>query len=538
MPALPESARAFTRRVPASRSSELSDRLPLHLIAVTLAALLLTGCAKQPADVSKYPNRSLNLVVPWAPGGGTDRVARFVADALHRRLGQPVIVINRTGGSGAVGHSAGALAAADGHTLIMATFELSTMHWMGISKLTWNDFLPVAQLNGDAAAILVQRDAPWKNLRDLLETIRQQPARIKMSGTSTGGAWDLARSGLLLAAGIAPSTVIWAPTQGSAPALVELLGGHVDVVCCSVPEAVSQLDGGQVRLLAVLGPGRLADFPDYPTAREQGIAYDAVGWRGILLPKNTPAEIAKFLGARLTEIAASEEFQQFMKKNGFAVVVRGPGEFAEFLRAEDAKWGDVIKSAGYETLGKNHDPGPKAMPLLLVALLVLCLALETARSRKALLRFFACLGTMNRGATVARASRPCAELTGETPAPLPAASWKNRQSRRDQEGEASGPKSEIRNPKSGVEPRRLSPATADLASGPSSLSIDALFLLGALMLYVAAMPWIGFAPSTAVFTFVAMWRLGTRWWLAAIGSAVIVLTIHLLFVLLFKVQLP
>ncbi|PYM13524.1 MAG: hypothetical protein DME18_08825 [Verrucomicrobia bacterium] len=217
-----------------------------HSILFTLLAfapLLLTGCQKQNPTTANYPNRSINLIVPWAAGGGTDRLARFVADALQRRLGQPVIVVNRVGGSGAVGHSAGALAAPDGHTLTMATFELSTMRSMGISKLTWEDFLPVAQLNGDAAAILARADAAWQNLGELLETIRKEPGKLKMSGTSTGGAWDLARSGLLLAAGIAPTNVIWAPTQGSAPALVELLGGHVDVVCCSVPEAAPQIEG-------------------------------------------------------------------------------------------------------------------------------------------------------------------------------------------------------------------------------------------------------------------------------------------------------
>ena len=470
--------------------------LPFLALAILSLGLLLSGCREGSRGASSYPNRSLNLIVPWAAGGGTDRVARFVADALHRRVGQPVIVVNRTGGGGAVGHSAGALAAPDGHTLTMATFELSTMHWMGISKLTCNDFLPVAQLNGDAAAILVRHDAPWKNLDALLETIRKQSAGIKMSGTFTGGAWDLARSGLLLAAGIAPSSVIWAPTQGAAPALVELLGGHVDAVCCSVPEAASQLESAQVRLLAVLGPERLADFPDYPTAREQGVAYDAVGWRGIVLPRNTPAEIATFLGAKLTEIAASDDFRQFMKKNGFAVVVRGPGEFAEFLRAEDAKWRDVIKNAGYETLAKNHDPGPKAMPILLATLLVLSLALETVRSRKR--------------------HEPCGSRREEAPCP----------------------NSENRKAQTETEQSILASAATFLDPGASSLSADALMLLAALVIYVAVMPWIGFAPSTLFFTFAVMWRLGTRWWLATIGAVVIVLSIHLLFVLLFKVQLP
>jgi tripartite-type tricarboxylate transporter receptor subunit TctC len=441
---------------------------PLASAGLLFLLLLTIGCHNQ-SDPAKYPNRLIELIVPWAAGGGTDRVARFVANALQRRLGQPVIVVNRTGGSGAVGHSAGALAPPDGYTLTMATFELSTMKAMAISELTWKDFAPVAQLNGDAAALFVRRDAPWKNLSELLDAIRKQPNKVKMSGTATGGAWDLARSGLLLAAAIPPNDVIWVPTQGSAPALVELLGGHIDAVCCSVPEAASQLESGQVRLLAVLGPQRLPDFAQFATAREQGISYDAVGWRGIMLPRGTPPQIVERISEALAAIAASEEFRQFMRKNGFAIEVRGPEAFAEFLQKEELKWREVIKSAGYETLGRNHDPGPRTMPALIAALLMLSIVAEVVRVRR------------------------------------------NRKQVVDM-------------------PDQTTPAT------PSSR--NPVLLVGALLLYLAVMPRIGFVPSTLIFAAAVMWRLGIRLWLAAAGSVVLVATVYLLFVTLFKVQLP
>ena len=125
---------------------------PLGLIAT------LTGCApdRSTSSVEDYPSKTVTLICPWSPGGGTDRLTRFMADQLQRELGQPFVVVNRTGGSGAVGHSAGALAQPDGHTLTMATFELSTMHWMGISDLTWENYAPILQMNADAAAIMVQ----------------------------------------------------------------------------------------------------------------------------------------------------------------------------------------------------------------------------------------------------------------------------------------------------------------------------------------------------------------------------------------------
>jgi tripartite-type tricarboxylate transporter receptor subunit TctC len=270
-----------------------------------------------------------------------------MASELQRELGQPVIVVNRTGGSGASGHAAGALAKPDGYTVTMATFELSTMHWMGISDLTYASFEPVIQLNADAAALLARKDAPWNSLSDLLAYIKANPGKLKMSGTATGAAWDLARAGFLLAAGLPVNSVLWVPAQGSAPSLVELLGGHIDSVCCSVPEAAAQIEAGQLKVLAVMASERIHEFPDFPTAKEQGVDWEAIGWRGLALPKGTPREIVDVLSERSRKIAESEAFKQFMKKNGFAIVIRGPDEFTEFLKAQDAQWERVIAAAGY-----------------------------------------------------------------------------------------------------------------------------------------------------------------------------------------------
>jgi tripartite-type tricarboxylate transporter receptor subunit TctC len=324
------------------------------LLSITVgAAALLVSCnppASTPdggAAAEDYPTRTVTIICPWAAGGGTDRLARFMADQLQSQLGKAVVVVNRTGGSGAVGHSAGATARPDGHTVTMATFELSTMHWMGISSLTHEDFEPVIQLNADAAAILVRADAPWKSLDDLLDHIKQNPGQLRMSGTATGGAWDLARAGFQVAAGLPVESVLWVPTKGSAPSLVELLGGHIDAVCCSVPEAASQIEAGQLRVLAVMAPARLAETPDAPTVKETGIEWEAVGWRGLAVPKNTPPEIVEILQDHSRTIVKSDAFKDFMMKNGFAIEVRGPQEFREFLAAQDAQWQSVIEAAGY-----------------------------------------------------------------------------------------------------------------------------------------------------------------------------------------------
>lgn len=322
---------------------------PIPLIASLGLMVALIGCAPKSTTKSSenYPSKTVTLICPWSPGGGTDRLTRFMADRLQKELGQPFVVVNRTGGSGAVGHSAGALAAPDGHTLTMATFELSTMHGMGISDLTWENYAPILQMNADAAAIMVRTDSPWQTLDEFLAAVRAAPGKMTMSGTATGGAWDLARAGLQLAADVPVEAVRWIPSKGSAPAVVELLGGHVDSICCSLPEAITQIEAGQLRALAVMSAERIPSYADIPTVRESGVEWDAVAWRGLVAPKDTPAAVIKTLEDACARIMASTEYQDFMRKNGFSIQVRMGSEFSTFLAAQDTQWQGVIEAAGY-----------------------------------------------------------------------------------------------------------------------------------------------------------------------------------------------
>ncbi|MBC8353069.1 MAG: tripartite tricarboxylate transporter TctB family protein [Planctomycetes bacterium] len=331
-----------------------------------------------------YPQHTVSIVCPWSPGGGTDRVSRFWAGALEKEFGQPFVVVNRTGGAGAVGHFASASAKPDGHTIGMITFELSTMHRMKISKLTFENYECLMQVNADPAAIIVRSESKWQSLAELLDDIRSQPGKLKMSGTATGGAWDLARAGLLQAAGLPIDSVVWVPHPGSAPSLLELMGGHLDAVCCSVPEVASQLENEQVRILAVMSDERMGDFPDLPTAKEQGTDWIAVGWRGLALPKDTPQETVKILADRCSKIAASNAYREFMQKNGFGITIRETTDFTDFLREQDEQWEVVVEAAGYdEGVSGNNDPGPHALPWMLVIGLVAAGSWEFAtRKRK------------------------------------------------------------------------------------------------------------------------------------------------------------
>lgn len=311
------------------------------LLLVLLTAVMLSVFA------ANYPRKPVTIICPWGAGGGTDRLARFLADELSKKLGQPFTVVNRTGGGGAVGHAAGAYAAPDGYTLTLVTLEIATMHWMGLTDLTFEAFDYIAQVNEDPAGVIVKADAPWKTLHDLLNDIKANPGKYLFSGTAAGGIWDLARIGMLDAAGISPDAVTWVPTTGAAQGLVELLGGHVHVVTCSIAEAVSQIQSGQARALAVMADERHPMFPDVPTLKELGIDWTAGTWRGVAVPKNTPEEIKKILEDAIIEITNSESFKNFMQTNGFGIKVRRGQEFYEFVKQQDQAWKKVLELGGY-----------------------------------------------------------------------------------------------------------------------------------------------------------------------------------------------
>ena len=239
-----------------------------------------------------YPERPITIIVPWAAGGGTDATARIIGSLLEKELGQPVNVVNRTGGSGVVGHEAIAAAAPDGYTLGLATVEIGMLHWQGLTQRDYKDYTPIALMNLDPAGVQVRADAPYKTVNDLLEDIKKNPGKFKASGTGQGGIWHLAIAGMLESANIDPSTVRWVPSQGAAPGLQDLVAGGVEIVPCSLPEARSLIDAGRVKSIAIMNPERNPTFPNVPTLAEQTGSQWAIGaWRGIVGPKGMPADV-------------------------------------------------------------------------------------------------------------------------------------------------------------------------------------------------------------------------------------------------------
>jgi len=294
----------------------------------------------------KYPTRPIQFICPWGAGGGTDRVARMLAVLLEKDLGQPVTVVNRTGGGGAVGHTAGATAAPDGYTMTIVTVEIAMMHWMGLAKVTYKDFKPVGLVNLDPAGVNVRADAPWNTLKELLEYAKANPGKLKASGTGKGGIWDLARAGMLKAAGLPIDAIPWVPSEGAAPGLAELVAGGVQVVTCSLPEARSMIEAKKVKALAIMGDKRADLFPDVPTLKELGINWSMGTWRGVGVPKDTPDEIVKILERSLEKAVASSEYKDFMTKNGFGITWMPAGEYGKFMMESDRMMGSLMKEVG------------------------------------------------------------------------------------------------------------------------------------------------------------------------------------------------
>ncbi len=318
----------------------------LRKLAMALALVLATTLSIGSAGAA-YPDRPLTLIVPWAAGGGTDATARIVATLLEKELGQPVNVVNRTGGSGVVGHSAIATAAPDGYTIGMITVEIVMMHWQKLTDLTYASYTPLGQFNVDPAGVQVASDSPYKDLKSLLAAIKAEPGKFKASGTGQGGIWHLALAGMLESVSLKSDAVPWVPSQGAAPAMQDLAAGGIQVVTCSVPEARAMIEAGKARSLAVMGDARNPQFPDVPTLKEaSGSEWTIGAWRGIAGPKGMPKEAVDKLVPALKKVYESKEYKDFMSGRGFGVMWREPQAFFDFMAKEDASMGKVMKAVG------------------------------------------------------------------------------------------------------------------------------------------------------------------------------------------------
>ena len=314
----------------------------LALAAIAAGAALAVGHA-----AAAWPERPVTLIVPWGAGGGTDATARIIGSLLEKELGQPVTVVNRTGGSGVVGHQAISSAPPDGYTIGLITVEIGMMHWQGLTDISGASYTPIGLVNSDPAGLQVRADAPYKTVADLVAAVKANPGKFKASGTGQGGIWHLAIAGMLKDLKVDPAAVPWVPSNGAAPGLQDLVAGGVEIVPCSLPEARSLIDAGKVKSLAIMADAPAGLYPNVPTLKAAtGSDWKLGAWRGIAAPKGLPNDVRDKLVAAIRKIAASKEYTEFMASRGFGVVYLGPDEFGRFMAKSDADLGATMKAVG------------------------------------------------------------------------------------------------------------------------------------------------------------------------------------------------
>ncbi|MGH8816054.1 MAG: Bug family tripartite tricarboxylate transporter substrate binding protein, partial [Achromobacter pestifer] len=251
---------------------------PIRLSALIASALF----ALSPAHAADYPARSMELVVAYQPGGGSDNTARAIAEAVRPPLlAQPTVVINKPGASGSIGWSYVANAQPDGYRLVLMTPEMLVVPLMGIGKTTVNDFQPIARFTDDPSSVTVRADAPWKTVEEFLDYAKKNPERVAVSNAGIGTVPHMAAAALAEQTGV---KFVHVPYQGSAPAIMGLLAGDVQATTVAYAELQQHVDTGKLRTLAVMAPQRLENLPAVPTMKERGADLQFSVWRGIGLP--------------------------------------------------------------------------------------------------------------------------------------------------------------------------------------------------------------------------------------------------------------
>jgi tripartite-type tricarboxylate transporter receptor subunit TctC len=315
-----------------------------RLLSVVLAAAWLAEIAGAPASAQDYPSKPIELIIPYGPGGSHDLTARAVASVAHQYLGQPLLVVLKPGGGGAVGSQYVIRAKPDGYTLLFGGTGPNTVFAL-VQKapIGPDNFTPVAKINHSGAVFAVRAEAEWKTLRDAVEWMKKNPGKFNFANTGPWGAADFPMRQIAHAAGVEYNNI---PYDGGGPATLAVLGGHADATFSFAPQLLPQVSAGKMRALAVTDSKRIATLPNVPTVKEEGYDVAFTMWRAVLAPKGTPPAIVDKLEGAFRKLSEDKSFKALIKQLGDEVSFEGSKQFEQTWRKE---WDEAAKVVAAST---------------------------------------------------------------------------------------------------------------------------------------------------------------------------------------------
>ena len=329
-------------RIPARDPAGLRPAGIRSVLGLALLASAAAACAQAPG----YPSKPLRMIIPFAPGGTPDAQMRIVADRLNPRLGQPLVYDYRPGAAGSVGMEVAARSTPDGYTLVAGTVGAWAVnpHLQPHGFNTLTDLAPVVLVATAPAVLVVHPSLPVHSVQDLIALARRRPNTLNYGSTGVGGFGHMSAELFSAMTGARMTHIAY---KGAAPALADLVGGHIEVLFNSAVVTVPQIRAGRVRALATTGARRLALLPDLPTVAESGVpGYENSTWTGLGVPARTPTELVQRLNREFAAVLALAEVQERFAAAGASVVGGSIDEFRTFLRTEYDKFGRLVRETG------------------------------------------------------------------------------------------------------------------------------------------------------------------------------------------------
>jgi tripartite-type tricarboxylate transporter receptor subunit TctC len=315
-------------------------------LAGAASCAMISLCAA--AGAQSFPSRPVRLMVPQSPGSATDIVARSIGVRLGERLGQPVVIDNRTGASGILAAEQVVKAPPDGHMLLIvsATHTVLPSIRKSVPYDSIRDFTPITLATSQSYLLIAHPSVPARNVKELVQLARARPGQVLYATTSVGSLGHLGFELLKTTAGV---NMLHVPYKGVGPALTDLMGGHVSVLFLTIVSALPQVQAGRLRGLAVSGLKRASIAPDIPTVAESGFpGFDVRGWYAILGPAGMPAPVVTRLNTEIVGILRTPELKEKLAQDGSEAEGSTPEQLAAHLKTEVAKWGRVVKAAGIQ----------------------------------------------------------------------------------------------------------------------------------------------------------------------------------------------